>query len=651
MTAEGMLNGILRFGSEDKVLDQLQFGSFGQGSASMSGHSRFGLVVSRPFGSDVVTFTGIWLDKPVGQIHSYVYFTQSDGSLFQFSADQLPNGAPLGTGLANNRPMLPKHGTIRRQLQVAGVTQYYSQRSDALYYGLTDRLFGCPAWVRMAGDDDPGHINNRRGRAWELDAVAVGENLPRSDWRLMGRIAPTNLMIHHNKEPVGMVQVKAWVVSTYRTKPTKNKPKGEIKTPAQHMLEGRDRAAPRSILVTLSGQTLSRLHSTRTFCAANLREINENLIVQVLLDLMPEHTLQDAELFTASRDGIVEWLERALCDELQRMLGSHPDLLRLAREMMPPEEPVVDDRKLAIDINRMMRDPIVGDLLGYRIGIGTGMVTKPGETETEKRKKKPPEDIIPRDPPTFLHVRKNTVVPNATNWITLHTDAPDHYGAKLDLVLPPFLVQMGPATLREGRMTVGVSCDNALLGTIGKMIARLRGTNLVDEREITVVSRKETPKKTTTTIGTSNKPVEIIKQGPPTIKLIEVHGQGDDTRWVKYFGSTVQDTDTIIAYYLNTTDNVLEVAINVEFPKLIEARQRLERNYGAQISRDFFQRLCQTAQIKGMILCRNELLDTFQGDELAYKLVSDVIRGDMVNLVSMYSSPAIRNSVLVSVEE
>jgi hypothetical protein len=52
-----------------------------------------------------------------------------------------------------------------------------------------------------------------------------------------------------------------------------------------------------------------------------------------------------------------------------------------------------------------------------------------------------------------------------------------------------------------------------------------------------------------------------------------------------------------------------------------------------------------------MILCRNELLDTFQGDELAYKLVSDVIRGDMVNLVSMYSSPAIRNSVLVSVEE
>jgi len=529
------------------------------------------------------------------------------------------------------------------------VNDYFTQRADSLYYGLQDRLFGCPAYVRMAGDDDDGHLNNRRGRRHELDAVPIGQNIPRTTWKMMGRLDPINIMIHRRDEKIGMVQARVYAIASYRTKPTEKTPKGELKSPARHMLEGNDRVSPRSIFVTLNGQTLTRLQSTRTFSNANLRELCDNLIVEVSLDLMPEHVLQDAELFNSARDGIVEWFEKALLDELRRMLADQPELLQLAKEMMPPEEPTTVDRATCVDVNKMLADPLLGNILGFQTVKGKGTFLVPGHDETEKRKAKPPKPIALRKVPTFLDIHKLTVIPNATNWLTLHTDANDAFGAKLELVLPPFLTQMGPGQLHNGRMTVGVDCDNVPLDTVGLITARLRGTQVSDQREVTVVSRKETPKRTTRVTGeVEMPPIRTTKQGPPSIKFIEINGD-TDPKWPVHFSGAMGD-EAVINYHYKPEVNELWVAINVEYPKLLDTQRSLEKQYGPQISRDFYNRVCKNAQIKAIVFAANTgepRLGPGGAVETAdMRLLSDMTLGDIVNLYGLYRSPIIRQGVM-----
>jgi hypothetical protein len=643
MTARAMRDGVLTFGSEDKVLDKTQFGSFGQGSASLFGHCKFSIIASRRAGTNTVVFTAVWLNKPAGRIHSYVYLTKPDGSLFEFEAGTLSDSVSLTkvtpSLLRDNVPIVPVHGTIRRQLEIDGVPEYFSQRGDSLYYALNDRLFGCPGWVQMMGDDDPGHHNNRRGRRWEFNSVAIGQKLPRSNWTMMGHVEPVNVMLHRRDEKVGLVQLESWVISSYRTKPTEKNPKGEFKSPARHLLEGSDRAAPRNILVTLNGQTLARLHSTSVF--AKYRSIAENIIIEAKIDFLPEDTLQDAEVYLSNRDGLEKRFERALLEEIKRFVEDQPEFERLADEMMPPEEPATVDNTFNVEINRVMNDPILGRVFGFQT-VQVANKVGPGDDIRVKRDRKPTEKIKLVDPPTWLEIRKETVVRNGTNWLTLHTDAPDSYAKRLVLVLPPFLSQIGPATLQKGRMTVGVDCDNSALGTTGTISARLRDTKLADERLITIVPRKTTPKKQAMKPGLEQRRVE--RQGPPETKLLEL--DESSSHWGIHFSAACDPTKAAINYFWDTEKNQIVVALHTRFPVLLTTQQRLERRFGPLIARDFYRRVCQQVQINAMIFCRNELLNAYSADADGLEVMCDMMRAIIVSAGTLYRIPAFRNAVL-----
>jgi hypothetical protein len=654
MTADEMMAGVLTFGSEDKVLRNDQFGSFGQGSASLFGHSQCSIIASRRAGTNKVVFTAVWLHKPEKAIHSYVYMTQPDGTLFEFDAGDLPGSATPFDGihetLLANCPIIPRQGTVRRQLEIDGVSAYWSQRGDILYYALLDRLFGCPGYVRMAADDDPGHLNLRRGRRHEFNSVQPGELLANSQWRLMEHIPPSNAVVHRLKNRVGLIRFETWVIAGYMTKATA-KDESKQATPARHMMEGSDRADPRNILVTLNGQTLVRLHSTPLFSRAKLREIAENIIVEVVLDYLPEHVLQDAEVFTASRDGLVDWFEKVVRDEVKRYLEGHEELRALAKEMMPPEDPVEATSHLSNDINKMLSDPIFGPMMGFRSGgNGTPTGAKAGNdtTETMKRNAKPPKPIKLVDPPTMLELRKETVVRNGTNYLTLHTNAPDYYGNRIELELPKFLTQVGPGYLRNGHMSVPVLCDNTALGTAGIVIARLRGTKLEDIREIEIVMRNETKK---AGVSPTNGTTVYTTQGPPKFKLIELPGPSDQ-RWPAYFGAAPNSLEAAMNYSRDEHENTIEVALHTEFPPLLNTKQHLETSYGPQYARDFYRRVCQQYQVSAMVLCRNEMLGEDGACDASHlSVLTDMARGIIVSIGLLYRTPSFRNSVISGKEE
>lgn len=634
MTAEAMLAGVLTFGSEDKVLDSTQFGSFGQGSASLFGHSQCSIIASRRAGTNRIVFTAVWLNKPPNAIHSYVYLTKPDGSLFEFAASDLPQAASLSEGihttLETNIPILPHQGTIRRQLEIDGVPEYYSQRGNCIYYALMDRMFGCPGYVRMAADDDKGHLNNRRGRRHEFNSVDVGDLLPRSNWRMMGHIPPANITVHRRAEVVGLCQVETWVIASYLSE------SNEVFTPARRMLEGSDRATPRNIFVTLNGQTLARLHSTPLFNRARLREIAENLIIEVSLDYLPEHILQDAEVFLASRDGVVDWFEKALLEEIHRYLEGHEELRLLAKEMIPPEDPVEMSENFSVDINKVLNDPIFGAVIGYRSTAKTK--TKLAGQIVERRK----EEITLVDPPTRLELSRDTVVRNATNWLTLRTNAMDHYGPRIGLVLPSFLTQIGPARLRNGHMTVAVNCDGTPLGTNDVIIARLKGTKLEAVREITIISKVESKKPSI--VGDA-----YTTKGPPQTKLLEIHGPGD-RQWPAYFASATQPTEAALNY--NLSENVLEVALHTAFPPLLDTKLHLENHYGPLVARDFYRRVCQQFQINAMVFCRNEILGEYGASDAQHlSVLTDIARGIIVWAAALYRSTSFRNNVIGGVKD
>jgi hypothetical protein len=671
MTESAMRNGPLTFGSLDKVLDPLQFGSFGQGSASIFNHSEFSIIGSIRAGTTTFVYTAVWLDTTEA-LHSYVYLSKPDGSLFSCPVSEIPHVKPqekLAENLAADTIILPEHGTIRRQLQMPEVKEYFTARDNGLYNGLSDRLFGSPAYIRLAGDDDAGHLNNRRGRRNELNAVNEGQPLPGSKSRMLAKLPPMRVEMHKGLESIGHVRVATWALASW-SRGHKNK-KDEWVTPLRAMLEGRERAPARGIFVTYNGQTLVRLPSTSIYSQAGLRSLAENLIVEVAIDELDKNRLQDAEFFLSSRIAIVDWFERKLADELVRYLKAQEGLKVLAMaadvENDTATEPSQDFGK---EVNRFLSEPLFGRSLGYTSDNVTNLdaerekLTKKGaapaaatttttvkndETgEKIKRTRKAVQPIELHDPPTFVDLRKTSVVRSATNYLVVQTDAPDSYGSKIEVSLPPFLEQIDKGQLHQGRLSIPVVCSNPPLNTRGLVTVRIG--DLSDTREVEVVKRGVTPPKTATP-NDSDQPstYQAAQGGPPETSLIRI--TSDLPLWQQYFGFVEKAETAAFNYGLKTDANRLEVVLHKEFGPLAEISNDLRERYGPAISEDYLRRVGHEIQICALTFCRNSLLGEQGASDADYlSVLTDIARGIVVYQGTLYRDRTFRNAVLATIK-
>ncbi len=658
MDEAAMLRGPLAFGSEDKVLDPCQFGSFGQGGASLFGHSKLSIVASRRAGSNTLVYSVVWLDRTEG-IHSFVYLTQPDGKLFSFDVRTLPHQPPserLAVTLASNGIILPRQGTIRRQLQIEGIKEYWSTKDYGLYNGLQDRLFGVPAYVRLAGDDDPGHLNNRRGRQYELDAVAEGELLPNHKGaKLLKRLPPMRTEFFRGTGSIGYAHIYTWVVSSWKRK---EKTKTTIATPARAMLEGPESAVSRSIFVTYNGQTLQRLPSTAIFSAAGLRAIADNIIMRVEIDQLDPILLQDAEVFLSTREGLSKWFETNVRSELLRYLKGQDELKLLALEMEPPSEPQ-QSTDLGLEMNKFLQDPIFGRGLGYgsqTSDSGTGPIiansmgsSKTGKKTGDEHRKSAPQSIVLIDPPTKLEMNRRSVIRNATNYVTIHTNAFDHFGPDIKVALPPFLTMIDPGTLRNGRMTLSASCDNSPLGATGVIQVWMAGTGLEAQCEVAIVPRNEIPKQAQPDIEGIGTLGRRNEHAPPCPDVKYITGP-EHPLWSQFF-SMADPARAGFNYYLQTDLNVLKLGIHTGFPPLAEIQAHLSDRFGTAIGKDYLKRVSDHLILNGLCCCRNSTLSE-QGavDDSSLEILTDIARGTVVFVGSLYSNRGFRNSVLAGIK-
>lgn len=656
MTANGLINGPLAFGAEDKVLRRDQFGSFGQGGASLFGHSAASIIASRRAGTDTVVFTVVWQNLVKGEHHTYLYCTRPNGELFSFNAAELSEAVTSASyiSLKSNTPILPPQGTIRRQLQME-IGAYYEQREVTnLYYGLTDRLFGCPGYVRLLADDDDGHSNNRRGRRFELSAIAEGAKLRGSQAVMLKHLPPSKVALFHKTTPIGHCHFETWVVSSWMTKGGAKKAP-ELATPALKLLEGK--APARSIFVTYNGQTHARLASSVLFGHAGLREIADNIILEVTIDDLDPDMLRDADMFLSTRAEIVDWFERVLNAELLRYLKAQEDLKALVLEMRAAENAAdIGGDDLNAEVNKVLANPIFGRGLGFPVWE-PGMVTKEVDVEILKdksTKKAGPLQLV--DPPTFIEIRKATVVRHATNYVTINTDAKNRLGPKIELDLPPFLSLVQRGKLSGGRMTCAVACDASPIGTLGEAVARLRSTDLESHRNIEIVPRGVALNCKKELEGgklETQVPGNVLRNsGPPRTELRKVtrtDPSEQNQKWYsRFFGMSETGSTAALNYHLIVDDNVLSVGVNIEFEPMLDMHTHLEKQYGPVIGGDYIKRVCNQLQVNAMVFCRNSLIGP-QGatDDSGLEILADMTRGIAVWTCSLYRDRAIRNAAMV----
>lgn len=662
MDEAAMLAGPLAFGSEDKVLDATQFGSFGQGGASLFGHSKCSIVASRRAGSNTLVYTVVWLDRTEpGRGHSFVYLTQPNGKLFSFDARTLPHSVPsvkLAATLAVNGVIIPPQGTIRRQLQIEGIKEYWSTKDYGLYNGLQDRLFGVPTYVRLAGDDDPGHMNNRRGRQYDLDAVAEGSFLPNHKGaKLLKRLPPIKIALHRRAEPIGFARIHTWVVSSWMRK---EKNKAIIATPVRAMLEGPESAIARSIFVTYNGQTLARLSSTTIFSMAGLRAIAENTIMRVEIDQLDAELLQDAEAFLSNREGLYQWFENQVRAEVIRYLRAQDELKILALEMEPPDAASSSSQQtdLSKEMNKFLQEPIFGRGLGY--GTNAGDNSSPGgangvkandakmELVKVKKEKKQPQPIVMLDPPTKIEILKRSVVRHATNYVTVHLNGHDYLAPLIKVFLPPFLTLIDRGTLHDGRMTMSVACDDSPLGTTGVISVHLsgKGYRLEDQCSVEIVPRQQAAEKkpiageTKSAMGNEAPPVPDVK-----------HIAGPEHPLYSRFFPAAEPSMAGFNYYLDRDANSLKIGIHIGFQPLLDIQEHLAGRYGSAIAKDYLKRVSDHLILNSLCCCRNSML-TENGavDETGLELLTDITRGTVVYVGSLYSNRGFRNAVLAGLK-
>lgn len=673
MDETAMLAGPLAFGSEDKVLDPTQFGSFGQGGASLFGHCKCSIVASRRAGTNTLVYSVVWLDR-TEDIHSFVYLTQPNGKLFNFDARKLHHTAPsekLAATLASNGIIIPQQGTIRRQLQIDGIKEYWSTKDYGLYNGLQDRLFGVPTYAHLLGDDDPGHMNNRRGRQYDLDSVAEGQLLHKSGAKLLKRLPPMKIALHRRTEAIGFAHIHTWVVSSWMRK---EKGKSSVATPVRAMLEGPESAVSRAIFVTYNGQTLQRLPSTSIFSSVGLRAIADNIIMRVEIDQLDPIMLQDAEVFLSTREGLSGWFETLIRAEVTRYLRAQDELKVIALEMEPPDTgPSAQATDLSSEMNKFLQEPIFGRGLGYLTqslsenssatslagssgkGSGNGKGAARGMVivgETVKAPKKAPQPIILVDPPTRLEVLKRSVVRNATNYVTIHVNAPNHYGQDIMVLLPSFLTLIDRGTLQNGRMIMSVSCDNSPFGEKGLIEVMLGGVDfhLSDQCEVEIVPRSEVAKKVNApdaegagTQGGNN------EQSPPNPDVRHVAGP-ENGLWNRFFRS-VEPIKAGFNYYLEREQNILRIGIHTGFPPLVEIQTHLTERYGTAIGKDYLNRVSDHLILNSLCCCRNSsLTENGATDDNGLEILTDITRGTVVYVGSLYSNRGFRNSVLAGIK-
>lgn len=655
MTEEKMINGPLDIGSPDKTLDPLQHGNYGQGGATLFGKSESSLIVTRLRNSNKYLFTLVFKNETDDEqvIENYVYITHPNGSLFTANADKLSYSMPGKSDWAANkakRLILPEHGTVRRNFGVDA--EYWGYHNSSLYTSLSDRMFGSPGIVRLIGDENEGRLNQRRGRRHDLNQIPVGGKL-KNGAEMLYRIPETNIELFLNKERLGVVKVAGWVIDDW------GKDTDKVKTPVMTMLDGKDTGVPHGILVTLNGQTHGRERSTTPLRNAGFNNIISNTIIEVQLDGLSRKARRKA--ITPDRINLDEKFVEVLNKELVRFLKTLPGLAELNKQRDAVISKV-SGKDIESLINDLSEDKILGMLAGIDT-IGRGTTTgqnpvtgpNPGESQAVIKKDRVEDDdvplvpFMPSDPPTFLIIHKNTVKRNQTEWVTITTDAPDHYVSQLSIVLPQFLsvVEGSKFQLKDGRFTFPVTVDDdAKVGDSGfiRAILQIADTKpLTDERLITVAAKTEKKQP-----GVSTETMEGPQQASfPKFEWQELDGH-QSPNFTSVFGS-LTETEPSFAYSYDRGSDTITVYVNKKFEMCGRIKDMFMSSYGANqgeiIHNDFLTSMTKAMMGISLMFYRDTAFDNSDDDD-KHRVLARVTAAFYATIARRYQDREYRNSVI-----
>ena len=594
---------ILSIGGSNKLSDPLMMGCYGQGGSAIHDFAPFTLILSRSVDDpSVIGFTVVYERHFEGNKRSsYVYVTDADHEVLtarveDIEASQIVASSELrkhtGRDLMDmvvGKLILPPNGTVVKAWNIEN-SPFTSPRPA--YGFMRDRGFSMQAPTRLVVATTTKEESKRIRSHLEVR----GHRQTLSDMSAVGSSNYHNIAQRTGLREVldGKADIHCWIRDR-TVKETGSEDADAIRRKSQSVVEGITSLPERvgtSIYVTLNGMTHYNLRTPVILRNVGLELLVPYFFMEIDCDGLDYRT--KGMLFTSSREGMKREYQEKLRLEIERWLAneaSDPESQISKAHRMILDRTISDRTDNAASQNytetfaRIMNSTVMGSILSLFGRSGTkaggrspdgddgdpvkGSVSGKGESPSPvpSDHKEPPARII-NEIPTFIRMRKATVMPGRSEYVHVATDAPDSWSHAISISLPDILVLRDSPELDNGRISYLVDAVGRI-GSKGVISVRLDRSS-VGMEDLHAQCEVEIVKRTPIEKAEGPKPPKVDR-GIPDIRIIDAVPNGEN--WDQ-MGAREEDEGLLAMTYFQNGDTTY-VVWNTEFEPVVSAAKEV----------------------------------------------------------------------------
>lgn len=605
---------ILSLNESNKIQKHYLAGTYGQGGSSTFAFSKYSVIVTRHHESHQIAFTVVrYLDLPPEQYKTghYVYLVE--------------NGHPLVVDATATDVL---HGTIVRHFGY-DLTSYPSPIGPSSLYGAFSRVLFDPVAPMRFENHVHGWNRVIKGSRNALNgAVDQGDDArgPELDYHLP--MFKVGLGDH------GDIGIEYWVLK----RPTEEHGKPR-KNPADAFVDSR-----KPIVLTHNGQNQGELGVSLIRKDADLPFLRNRLICHVNCDKLSAAAKR--MLFSSTREHSREgFLLGRIQEELMNLLKADDELRRLneeARENSLRDQDESAEQQMKRQVAKLLR--VVGAAVP-NVG-GSKAKQKAEGKEVRGRPHVKPSPIPTQEPPTYVRIvwdegKEIRFHSGQRRYIRVETDANSTYHdpdnpavSKFNVAVGDDLKVFGTSPLRNGRMRIGVECNEAVVvGSKGGMRVELyrKGLPALSDEHGYVIVEPPQPRE------------QDRAASVPDFKVIPVNGL-EDENWDLICGNPEETEVFKYASGAEMNQGCLYVYYSTKFPRFALEMRRFEQR-DAVTSKSFQKRYELWLAVHSLLMHQDKSDSGDVSDEAARELERQE-RCRLATVAAMVAAQEIKSGAL-----